>query len=130
MQSYLAKGYGRLFLLSFLTHGILYLEIQTPDDLCIISSCDNSSLPTNKEASHTRDSDSSSWYTKPDHDVIMTLSALRTSIPLNLASLHVSGYEMMETVNSVFSPDPHNSMSLPTNSLRMYLRISEQLKTI
>jgi hypothetical protein len=40
MQSYRAEGYGRLSLLSFLTH-YLHLEIQTSDDLRITSYCDN-----------------------------------------------------------------------------------------
>jgi hypothetical protein len=37
----------------------------------------------------TRDIDSSSWYTNPDHNFIMTLSALRTKLPIRLASLQV-----------------------------------------
>jgi hypothetical protein len=78
-----------LSLLSFLTHYLRYLEIQTSDDLCITSCCDNSSLLTNEEAFHTRNIDSSSCYTNPDHDVIMILGALRTNLPLRLASLHV-----------------------------------------
>jgi hypothetical protein len=32
------------------------------------------------EEFHTRDIDSSSLYTKPDHDILMTLSALRTKL--------------------------------------------------
>jgi hypothetical protein len=87
------EGYGRLSLLSFLTHYILYLEIQTLDDLCISSSCDNQSLLKNEENFHTRDIDSSSWYTNPDHDVIMTRSALRTKLPFWLASLHVRAHQ-------------------------------------
>jgi hypothetical protein len=55
MQSYRTGGCGRLSLLSFLTHYILYLEIQTSDDLCITSYCDNSSLLKNEEKFHTRD---------------------------------------------------------------------------
>jgi hypothetical protein len=70
MQSYRAEGYGRLSLLSFLTHYLLYLEIQTPDDICITFCCDNHSLLTNEETCHTRDIDSSSWYPNPDHDSI------------------------------------------------------------
>jgi hypothetical protein len=49
MQSYRAEGYGRLSLLSFLAHYILYLEIQATDDLCITSYCDNQSLLKNDE---------------------------------------------------------------------------------
>jgi hypothetical protein len=93
MQSYRAVGYGRLSLLSFLTHYLLYLEIETSDELCITSYCDNYSLLKSEEASHTRDIDSSSWYTNHDHDVIMTLSALRTKLPLRVASLYVRAHQ-------------------------------------
>jgi hypothetical protein len=50
-------------------------------------------LQTNEEAFHTRDIDSSSWYTKTDHDVIMTPSAIRTNLPFRLASLHVRTHQ-------------------------------------
>jgi hypothetical protein len=40
---------GRLSLLSFLTHYLLYLEIETSDDLCITSYCDNHSLLKTKK---------------------------------------------------------------------------------
>jgi hypothetical protein len=93
MQSYRAEGYGRLSLLLFLTHYIQYLEIQTSDDLCITSYCDNQSLLKNEEKFHTCDIDSPSWYTNPDHDVIMTLSALRIQLPFRLASLHVRAHQ-------------------------------------
>jgi hypothetical protein len=76
MQSYRAEGYGRISLLSFLTHYILYLDIQPSEDLCVTSYCNNHSLLKNEEKFHTWDIDSSSWYMNPDHDVIMTLSAL------------------------------------------------------
>jgi hypothetical protein len=46
----------------------------------------------NEDKFHTWDSDSSSWYTNPDHDVIMTLSALRTKLPFQLASIHVRAH--------------------------------------
>jgi hypothetical protein len=85
MQSYQAEGYGRMSLLLFLAHFIRYYDIQ-PDDLRVTSYCDNSSLLTTEEAFHTRDMDSSSWYLKPDHDVIMTLSEIRTNTPFKLAS--------------------------------------------
>jgi hypothetical protein len=39
------------------------------------------------------DIDSSSSYTNPDHDVIITLSALRTKLPFRLASLHVRAHQ-------------------------------------
>jgi hypothetical protein len=72
IQSYRAEGYGRLSLLSFLTHYMLYLDIQASEDLCITSYCDNHSLLKNEEKFHTRDVNSSSWYINLDHDVIMT----------------------------------------------------------
>jgi hypothetical protein len=58
MRSYRAEGYGRISLLSFLTHCILYLDIQPSEDLCITSYCDNHSLLKNEEKFHTRDIDS------------------------------------------------------------------------
>ncbi len=88
MQSFRAEVYGRLSLLSFLTHFLLYLELQPSDDICISSYCDNFSLPF-----HTGDIVSSNWYAKPDHDVIMTLSALQTNSLLRLASLHVRAHQ-------------------------------------
>jgi hypothetical protein len=45
-----------------------------------------------REAFHTRDIDSPSWYTKPDHDVIVSLSALRTNLPFCLTSLHARAH--------------------------------------
>jgi hypothetical protein len=93
MQSYRAEGYGRISLRLFLAHYILYMDIQTSDELCITSYCDNQSFLKNEEKIHTRDIDSSSWYTNPDHDAIMTLSALRTKLTFQLASLHVRGHQ-------------------------------------
>jgi hypothetical protein len=77
----------------YLTHYFLYLEIQISVDLCITSYCDNYSLLKKEENFHTQDIDSSSWYTNPDHDVIMTLGALRTKFPLCLASLQVHAHQ-------------------------------------
>jgi hypothetical protein len=62
MQPYRAEGYGRLSLLSFLAHYLLYLEIQTSDDLCITTYCDSHSLLKNEGKNLTQDIDSSSWY--------------------------------------------------------------------
>jgi hypothetical protein len=78
----------------------------------------------NEEAFRTRDVDSSSWYTNPDHDIIMSLGALRTKFPIRLALLHVRAHqdENREIEN--------NSMSLSTNSLPRYSRISEQLTNL
>jgi hypothetical protein len=77
MQSYRAGWYGRLYLLWFLTHYLIYLEILTSDlNQCITSYCDNYSLFKNEETFHTRYIGSSCSYTNPDHDAIMTLSAL------------------------------------------------------
>jgi hypothetical protein len=44
MTSYRAEGYGRISVLSFLTHYLRFLEIQPHDILCIVSYCDNTSL--------------------------------------------------------------------------------------
>jgi hypothetical protein len=93
MTSYRAEGYGRISVLSFLTHYIRFLEIQPHDTLRIVSYCDNTSLLGQEETFHTRDIDSSSMYTKPDHDIIMQLSALRANLPFHLASLHVRGHQ-------------------------------------
>jgi uncharacterized membrane protein len=49
MQSYCAEGYGRLSVLSFLAHYLLYQEIQIFDALCITSYCDNYCLIKNEE---------------------------------------------------------------------------------
>jgi hypothetical protein len=78
---------------TFLTHYMLYLDIQASEDLCITFYCDNHSLLKNEEKFHTRDINSSSWYINPDHDVIMTLSALRTKLTFRLASLHVRAHQ-------------------------------------
>jgi hypothetical protein len=110
------EGYGRISLLLFLTHYILYLEIQTSDDVCI-TSCDNQSLLVNEEKFHTRDIDSSSWYTNLDHDVIMTLSALRTKLAFQLASLHVRGRQ-----------DKHCKFELLTRPQQIYV-LADQLAT-
>jgi hypothetical protein len=93
MHSYLAEGYGRISQFSFLTHHLRYIEMQPHDDLFITSYCDNISLLEQEEASRTRDIDSSSVYTKPDHDIIMQLSAPRTKLPLRLASLRGHQYD-------------------------------------
>jgi hypothetical protein len=93
MQSYRAEGYGRMSLLLFLTHFIRYYGIKTADDLCVTSYCDNSSLLKAEEEFHTRDVDSSSWYSKPDHDVIMTLSEVRKELPFQLISRHVKSHQ-------------------------------------
>jgi hypothetical protein len=93
IQSYRAEGYGRMSLLLFLTHYIRYHGIQLADDLRVTSYCDNSSLRETEEEYHNRDVDSPSWYLKPDHDVIMTLSAIREKLPFELITLHVKGHQ-------------------------------------
>jgi hypothetical protein len=42
---------------------------------------------------HNKDVDSSSWYLKPDHDVIMTLSEVRKGLPFKLISQHVMSHQ-------------------------------------
>jgi hypothetical protein len=78
MQSYRAEGYGRMSYL-FLTHYIRYYGIKPADDLRVTSYCDNESLLKTEEAFHTK-VDSSSWYLKSDHDVIMKLSSVRKGV--------------------------------------------------
>jgi hypothetical protein len=87
MQSYRAEGYGRMSVLLFLTRYIRYYNIEPADGLRVTSYCDKSSLLKAEEEFHTRDVDSSSWYLKPDHDVIMTLSKVREGLPI---STHLS----------------------------------------
>jgi hypothetical protein len=82
MQSYRAEGYGRMSVLLILTHYIRFYNIKPADGLRGMSYCDNSSLLKAEEEFHiTRDVDSSTWYLKPDHDVIMTLSEVREGLP-------------------------------------------------
>jgi hypothetical protein len=92
MQSYRAEGYGRMSLLLFLKHYIRYYNIKPADDLRFTSYCDNSSLLKAEEAFHTRDVGLYSWYLKPDHDVIMTLSEVREGLPFRLISQHVKSH--------------------------------------
>jgi hypothetical protein len=91
MQSYRAEGYGRMSLLLFLTHYIHYHGIKPAEDLGVTSYCDNSSLLETEEEFHNREVDSTSWYLKPDHDVIMTLSEIRKKLPFTLITRHVKG---------------------------------------
>jgi hypothetical protein len=73
-------------------HSLLQ-NIKPADDLRVTSYCDNSSLLKAEEAFHTRDVDSSSWYLKPDHNVIMTLSEVREGLPFQLISQHVKSHQ-------------------------------------
>jgi hypothetical protein len=84
MYFYRAEGYGCIPLLLFLSHYLRFLDIHPPDDMCITSYCDNSSLLNHEEEFYTRDIDSSSLL--PSSITIMTP---RTNFPLYLASLHV-----------------------------------------
>jgi hypothetical protein len=93
MQSYRAEGYGRMSLLLFLKHYIRCYNIKPADELRVTSYCDNSSLLKAEEAFHTRDVDSSSWYLKTDHDVIMTLSEVQEGLPFQLISQHVKSHQ-------------------------------------
>jgi hypothetical protein len=104
---------------------MLYLDIQASEDLCITSYCDNHSLLKNEEKFHTRDINSSSWYMNPDHDVIMTLSALRTKVTFRW---HRYTFALIktDTATSTYSRDLHNSTFLPTHSLPKHSRNSAQ----
>jgi hypothetical protein len=125
MQSYRAEGYDRISLLSFLTHYMLYLDIQPSEDLCITSYFDNHSLLKNEEKFYTGDINSSSWYMNPDHDVIMSLSALRTKLRFRWHR-YTFALIKMDTATSTYSRDLHNSTFLPTNSLPKHSRHSAQ----
>jgi hypothetical protein len=61
--------------------------------LRVISYCDSSRLLKAEKAFHKKDVDSSSWYLKPDHDVIMTLSEERKGHPFILASRRVKSHQ-------------------------------------
>jgi hypothetical protein len=51
----------------------------------------------------------------------MTLSALRTNLPLRLALPHYTSAGIkIKDVTPISSPDPHNSMFLLTSSLLMH----------
>jgi hypothetical protein len=76
----------------FLTHYIRYYGIKTSDNLRVTSYCDSESLLKNEESFHTRDVDSSSWYLKSDHDVIMKLSSVQ-GLPFELISRHVKSHQ-------------------------------------
>jgi hypothetical protein len=80
-------------LLLFLKHYIRYYNIQPAYDSRVTSSCDNVSLLGAQEEYHTRDVDSLTWYLKPDHDVIMTLSDVKEKLPIKLVSLHVRSHQ-------------------------------------
>jgi hypothetical protein len=80
-------------LLLFLPHYIRFFNIKPAADLRVTSYCENSSLFEAEEEFHTRDVDSSSWYLKPDQDVIMTLSEVREGLPFQLNSQHVNSHQ-------------------------------------
>jgi hypothetical protein len=89
------------------------------------------SLLTIEEEFHTtRDVDSSSWYLKTDHDVIMTLS--ENSRPTSHCSFPLCALAgiKMKSSPSISSPSQSNSMSLLTTSLLMHTRISAQLASL
>jgi hypothetical protein len=68
-------------------------NIKPAAGLRVISYCDSSSLLKAEKAFHNKDVDSSSWYLKPDHDVIMTLSEVRKGLPFKLISRHVKSHQ-------------------------------------
>jgi hypothetical protein len=90
MQSYRA---GRMSLLLFLAHYIPFYNMKPAAGLRVIYHCDSCSLLKAEKAFHKKDVDSSGWYLKPDHDVIMTLSEGKTELPLILISRHVKGHQ-------------------------------------
>jgi hypothetical protein len=108
MQPYRAEGCGRMSLLLFLTHNIRYYNIKPADDQRVTSYCDRSSFLEAEETFHNRDVDPSSWYLKADHDVIMTLSAVKKQLPFQRVSCTYA-VTKMKNVTSLTSPDQNNS---------------------
>jgi hypothetical protein len=96
--------------------------------MCISSYCDNNSLLNREEDFHARDTDSPSFYTKPNHNIIVTLSVLRTNLPLRFASLHGRDHQDETCDFDLLSLDPHNPMLLLATSLMMRSWMSVQLK--
>jgi hypothetical protein len=107
---------GRVWSTLSSTHYLLYQEIQTADDLCITSYCDNHSLLKNEGKNHTRGIDFSSWYTNPDHDAIMTVSTLLTKLPSRLTSIHVRAHQ-----DGHCSPRKVEASSHPSSGVVPYL---------
>ena len=79
--------------LSFRFHYIQFLELKPHATVRLSTHCDNDSLLKQEEKFHTREIDSSSWFRSPDHDVIMTLSDLRTRVPVKFTSQHVKAHQ-------------------------------------
>jgi hypothetical protein len=98
----------------FLTHYIRYYGIKTSDNLRVTSYCDSESLLKNEESFH-RDVDSSSWYLKSDHDVIMKLSSVRKDYHLN-SSHDTSRVTKTTSTNTTTSLDRSNSTCKPTTA--------------
>jgi hypothetical protein len=110
-------------LLLFLTHYICFYDIQPADDLRVTSYCDNFSLLTAEitaeEEFHTRDVDSSSWYLKPDRDIILTLSEALESCHLNLSRC-TCAVTKTTNVTTPTSPGPNTSTVWPIIAPRLH----------
>jgi hypothetical protein len=77
-------------LLLFLTHYIATTALN-PQMTCVTSYCDNESFSRPRRP-FIPEVDSSSWYLKSDHDVIMKLSSVREGLPFEL-SRHVKSHQ-------------------------------------
>jgi hypothetical protein len=91
---------------------IRYYGIKPADDLRVTSYCDNESFSRPRRP-FIPEVDSSSWYLKSDHDVIMKLSSVREGLPFEL-SRDTSRVTKTRSANTTTSPDPSNSMCKPT----------------
>jgi hypothetical protein len=81
MQAHRVEGYGRMSLLLLLNHYVRYYNIQPMDDCVSRLTGTIPASPKAEEEFHTRDVDSSNWYLKPDHDLIMALGEVREGLP-------------------------------------------------
>jgi hypothetical protein len=106
-----------------MTHFLRYVDIHRSDDLRITSHGNNSSILNRDEEFRTRDIDASSLDTKPNHDITMTLSELRTTFHSVLPHCKSAAIKMKRVV-SISSPGPYNSMFLLTTLLMMHSWIS------
>jgi hypothetical protein len=105
-----------------------YLEIHRPFDQCISSYCDNSTIFKARGRI-----DSSSLYTKPDNDIIMTLRALWTNLPLRLASLNFRGYQDEKCDCNLLSRPAHLNVladHLATDALMDLLQLQLLLSSL
>jgi hypothetical protein len=83
---------GRMSLLLFLTHYIRYYGIK-PQMTCVSRLTATTKAFSRPRRPFIPGVDSSSWYLKSDHDVIMKLSSVREGLPFELVSRHVKSHQ-------------------------------------